>query len=207
MINSLGVLRTRWRLLAVTALLGGAAGLVALLAATPLYTTTTTTFVSVNGAATSAATSLDGSDLTGQRVASYVDIVTTSDVMAGVIEDLGLPLNPGQLADKIDVNNPRDTVSIEISVTDPNPALAQSAANATAEQFAELVARLETPKADAIPMVRVTTVEPAQLPTSPSSPLWVKYVGLGLLAGLAFGVLAVVRQSLRKAEEDVEVPG
>jgi len=206
MINSLGVLRTRGRLLAVTALLGGAAGLVAFLTTPPLYTATTTTFVSVNGAAMSAPTSLDGSDLARQRVTSYVDIVTTDNVMIGVIEDLGLPLTPGQLANKIDVNNPRDTVSIEISVTDPNPALAQSAANATAEQFTDLVTRLETPSTDEIPIVTVTTVEPAPLPSSQSSPLWTKYVGLGLLAGLAFGVLAVVAQGLRRVEQEAAIP-
>ena len=46
----LDALRSGWRLVAATTLIGVMAASIALMAATPLYTATASTFVSVNGA-------------------------------------------------------------------------------------------------------------------------------------------------------------
>ena len=188
----LDILRARWRLIIVTTLLGVMAAATASMLATPQYTATATTFVSVNGGDSTVGTALQGSLFAQDRVKSYVDVVSADGVMGAVIEDLGLPLSPGQLAGKIDVNNPLDTVTLEISATDPNPALAQSIANSTAEALGAEVARLETPSPDDKPLVTITTTQPAPLPTSPSSPRTMINLALGFLVGLAVGVGAAV---------------
>ena len=181
----------QWRLVAATALLGvGIAALVSM-AATPMYTATATTFVSVNaGRDTDVNSAYTGSLFAQQRVKSYADVVLSDAVMSGVIDDLGLPMSPSALAAKIAVKNPTDTVTLEISATDPNPALAQSIANATAEQLQRAVSDLEFPANNGEPLAKVTVTQPATLPTSPSSPRTPVNLAIGLALGLAAGGVA-----------------
>ncbi len=85
----LDILRARWRLIIVTTLLGVMAAATASMLATPLYTSTATVFVSVNGGDSSVGTALQGNLFAQDRVKSYVGIGTADDVMSAVIEDLG----------------------------------------------------------------------------------------------------------------------
>src|SRR3954463_1587794 len=108
----LDILRARWKLITVTTLLGVAVAAIASMLATPLYTAKATVFVSVGDNADVNA-AYTGSLFAQQRVKSYVDVVTSDDVMGPVVEKLGLPLTPQALASKVDVNNPLDTVNLE----------------------------------------------------------------------------------------------
>jgi len=200
--NFLGRLQASWRLLATTAIVGIMVAALALMAATPVYRATTATFVSVNDGNSTVATALQGSLFAQDRVKSYGYVATSDSVMSGVIEDLGLAVSPSQLADTINVNNPDDTVILEISATNPNPALAQSIANSAAEQLSTEVGRLESPAAGGDPLVTISTTQPAPLPTSPSAPRKPLYLTVGLLAGLVLGVGGVLVSSRRKVDED-----
>ncbi len=200
--NFLGRLRAGWQVLVATTLIGVVVATVALMAATPVYTATATTFVSVNGGDASVDAALEGSLFAQQRVKSYGYLLTSDPVMSGVIEDLGLPVTPSQLADKIDVNNPDDTVTLEVSATDPNPALAQSIANSAADQLGSEVARLESPAPGEEPLAKVNTTQPAPLPSSPSAPRMVVYLAVGFLAGLVVGIGVVAGSGRRKVDEE-----
>ena len=91
----------QWRLVAATALLGVAIAALVSMAATPMYTATTTTFVSVlAGLPASVSTAYTDSLLAQQRVKSYADVVPSDAVMSGVIDDLGLPMSPSALAEQ-----------------------------------------------------------------------------------------------------------
>ena len=188
----LDILRARWRLITITTLLGVIAAAVASMLATPMYTATATTFVSVNGGDETVGTALQGQLFAQDRVKSYVDVVTADGVMQAVSDDLGLNLSPSQLGAKISVNNPIDTVNLEISATDPNATLAQSIANSAAEALGEQVTKLEQPEGGGPPLVTITTTQPAPLPSSPSSPRTMINLALGFLVGLAIGVGAAV---------------
>ena len=188
----LDILRARWRLITVTTLLGVVAAALASMLATPQYTATASTFVSVRGGDSTVGTALQGSLFAQDRVKSYVDVVKADGVMGAVIDELGVPLSPSQLAAKIDVNNPLDTVTLEISATDPNPELAQAIANSTAKQLGDEVANLEQPAEGGEPLVTITTTQPAALPGAPSSPRTMINLALGFLVGLAVGVGAAV---------------
>ncbi len=83
-------------------------------------------------------------------------------------------------------------MSLEISATDPNPALAQSIANSTARALGTQVAELEQPAEGGAPLVTISTTDEAPLPTSPSSPRTMINLALGFLVGLAVGVGAAV---------------
>ncbi|HEX5017601.1 MAG TPA: Wzz/FepE/Etk N-terminal domain-containing protein, partial [Actinomycetes bacterium] len=188
----LDILRARWRLITVTTLLGVIAAAVASMMATPQYTATATTFVSVAGGDNTVATATQGNLFAQDRVKSYEKVVTAEGVMGRVIDELGLSLTPKQLASKIDVNVPLDTVTLDISATDPNPTLAQSIANTTAEALQAEVTTLEQPAGGGDSLVTISTIEPAAVPGSPSSPRTMINLALGFLVGLAIGVGAAV---------------
>ena len=152
----------------------------------------------MNGGDASVATALQGSLFAQQRVKSYVAVVTSDDVMSAVIEDLGLPLTPAQVAEKVDVNNPQDTVNLEISATDANPALAQSIADSTAEQLGRAVTELERSPDGGQALVQVATIQPAPLPQSPSSPRTALNIAIGLATGVVVGGCLALGLTLRE---------
>ena len=188
----LDILRARWRLIVVTTLLGVMAAAVASMLATPLYQSCTTRYVSANDSQLTVGTAYTASLFTQQQVKSYVEIVKSTSVMQAVAEDLNIPLTPGQVAGKIDVNNPLDTVNLEICATDPNPEQAQRIASTTADQFATFASSLEQPLEDGSALVSVQLLESANLPTTPVSPRTTINIALGFLVGLAIGVGAAV---------------
>jgi receptor protein-tyrosine kinase len=151
----LDILRARWKLIIVTTLLGVMAAAVASMLATPLYQSCTTRFVSASDGQTNLGTAYTGSLFTQGRVKSYVEAVRSTPVMQAVVEDLNVPLTPAQLSGKVDVNNPLDTVNLEICATDPNPEQAQRIATATATQFAAFVDSIELPSDDGTALIQI----------------------------------------------------
>jgi capsular exopolysaccharide synthesis family protein len=161
--------------------------------ATPMYTSTATVYVAVNnGNQDDVGTAYTGALFAQQQVKSYVDLVTSKDVMDAVLNDTGLNITTGELASKIDVNNPLDTVNLEISATDPNAANAQAIANSTARQLQTAVGEIVPTNVNGDPLVEISLVKDAPLPTSPSSPRTKINLALGFLVGLAIGVGAAV---------------
>ena len=106
-------------------------------------------------------------------------------------------LSIAALAEKIEASNPKDTVNLEISATDANPALAQSIADATAEQLGDAIAKLESPASGGEPLVQLTALIPAPLPTSPSSPRTALNIAIGLAIGVVVGGVLVLGLALR----------
>lgn len=212
------LLRRRWRLIAVCTLVGLLAAAGATLAQQPVYTATTSLFVAAQAGPEEGSggvgTAYTGGLFVQQRVKSYADIIGTPRVAALVVEDLGLDDAPGSVAQKITATAPLDTVLLDVAVEDPSPAKAQAIANSLAREFAALVDELERPQDGGPSPVKVSTVQPAQLPTSPTAPRPALNLALGLLVGLAVGAgSAVLRETLdttvknpEQAEEIVGAP-
>jgi capsular exopolysaccharide synthesis family protein len=96
------------------------------------------------------------------------------------------------LQGKITASAPPNTVLIDIAVNDRYAARARDIANAITHQFIQVVSNLETPQPQqgaAVSPVKVTVVQPAELPTSPSSPKKKLYLAIGLLLGLVAGIV------------------
>jgi capsular exopolysaccharide synthesis family protein len=125
-----------------------------------------------------------------------------------VIQSLRLGLTVDGLASEVSVSNPPDTVLLEIAVTDTDPQRAAAIANAVGDQFATTIAAIETPNDGGSAPVKITTTQPAAVPTAPSSPRIELNLALGFLVGLAFGVgVAWLRDQFDttlKAPEDLE---
>lgn len=193
----LRVLRERWRIVvaALSVALVAAGGTWYLQPAE--YTTSITLYVSAQSAESTDA-AFQGAQLSQQRVTSYVELVGSTRVTSEVVRQLRLPESPQAVAGMITASSTPDSVLIDVAVTDEVPERAAAIADATGEAFIDLVDELERPAvAGASPPVAVRIVQPAAVPTGPSSTGLSTALALGLLAGLGIGIAAaLVRNAL-----------
>ena len=204
-IDVLSLVKTLWRrkfLIVVTAF---AMAIVALGYSTfiikPNYTSTTRIYV-VNRQANENST-LTNQDLQAGTylVKDYKEIILSQDVLAKVIDDLKLNVQPSALAKKINVTVPTDTRIVSIAVSDGDAKEAARIANSLRQIAAEKIIAV-TKVSD------VTTLEEAEVPNSPSSPNIRRNTFIGFLAGgVLISVVILVVEVLDdrvKKPEDVE---
>ncbi|BBD43277.1 CspC family polysaccharide chain length determinant protein [Streptococcus anginosus] len=204
-IDVLSLVKTMWRrkfLIVVTAF---AMAIVALGYSTfiikPNYTSTTRIYV-VNRQANENST-LTNQDLQAGTylVKDYKEIILSQDVLAKVIDDLKLNVQPSALAKKINVTVPTDTRIVSIAVSDGDAKEAARIANSLRQIAAEKIIAV-TKVSD------VTTLEEAEVPNSPSSPNIRRNTLIGFLAGgVLISVVILVVEVLDdrvKKPEDVE---
>ncbi|QYM65214.1 polysaccharide biosynthesis tyrosine autokinase [Microbacterium sp. Se5.02b] len=129
-----------------------------------------------------------------QAVETYRTIITSSLVLAPVVEDLGLDAVPSGISATSALNS----TIVAISVSHRNPGQAARIANAVAESFATVVTdTLEKREQEAAFTIRVVTLEPAQVPTEPVAPNLQVSLMLGAVVGLAAGIgVALLRATL-----------
>lgn len=200
----LQILLKRWRIVvACTVLVLGAAGTLTYLTP-PTYAASATAFVSISSASTADTSLAASSQFAMQRVASYTEVVKSPDTLQPVIDKLGLTMSVRDLRAVVSAENPPDTVLIKVTATDTDPKRAQAIVNAVSDQMGVNIERLETPRdTGGKSPVKVTTTVPSLGPTSPISPKIPLNLALGLLAGLALGVVvAVIRE-----QQDTTVKG
>lgn len=204
-IDVLSLVKTLWRrkfLIVVTAF---AMAIVALgysaFIIKPNYTSTTRIYV-VNRQANENST-LTNQDLQAGTylVKDYKEIILSQDVLAKVIDDLKLNVQPSALAKKINVTVPTDTRIVSIAVSDGDAKEAARIANSLRQIAAEKIIAV-TKVSD------VTTLEEAEVPNSPSSPNIRRNTLIGFLAGgFLISVVILVVEVLDdrvKKPEDVE---
>ncbi len=189
-------LRRSWPLLIVCVTLGALVAAAVTWREAKVYAATETLVVSSNGG-DSAASAYQGGLLSQQRVKSYVDLVASDRIAAGVVAKLGLDLSPQVLRAHIKATAVPDTVLLRTVVTDGDPRRAQMIATAVGQVFSDAVAEIETPAPDRIPSVRVSVWETAKLPSTPVAPRPARAVSLGAVLGLLVSAgAAVARQRL-----------
>ncbi|NBM17518.1 polysaccharide biosynthesis tyrosine autokinase [Streptomyces sp. GC420] len=187
----LRALARSWPVVAVCALLGVGAGWAATALTTPVYEARTQLFVSApwSGDITQLA---QGNVFSLARVQSYASIVTSPQVTAPVVKELGLDTTPEELAGRITAEAPLETVLVNITVSDTDPRRAARTANAVATRFSLVIERLETPRGSDSdraprPPVKLGITQSASVPPQPVSPRPALNLSLGLLAGLLLG--------------------
>ena len=189
----LRTLRRGWRLIAasvgVCLLLGG----LIIVQSEPTYAATAELFVAP-GSGPSTAELVQGSAFFEDRVKTYALIVDSAVVLEPVVEELGLDESARSLASRVSATAPVETVLLQIRVTDTDPERAAAVANAAATRFQTVATELETVEgSDDEPVVRVTVVQPATVPTVPISPNKRLILVLATMIGLAIGfAIAVV---------------
>ncbi|MCQ2963881.1 Wzz/FepE/Etk N-terminal domain-containing protein [Streptococcus sp.] len=206
-IDVLYLLRKLWSKKFFIAFVGLLVGTIALLGSVffikPKYTSTTRIYV----VSRSSDTTLTNQDLQAGSylVNDYKEVITSSEVLASVIDQEKLSMSAGQLSGEISVNIPTDTRVISISVTDTDAQRACDIANTVREVAAEKIKAVT--KVDDI-----TTLESATKASHPSSPNVKKNAAIGFLAGAFVAIVGIlVAEALddrvRRPEDIEEVLG
>lgn len=197
-------LRARWWLPAVGLMVGSAIAIALSLVATPTYSARVQFFVSTTDSQTSGE-AFQGSMFSLDRVQSYARLITGEQLARRVVDDLRLDVSPGAVSGQISAEPMTDTVLIDVTVVDENPARAQQIAGAVGREFPSLVTELETPDGGGPSPIKVAVTDEPEIPTAPSSPNTTRNVLLGLAAGLLVGSTgAVVRAYLDRSVKDLD---
>jgi len=191
----LRIFRERWAIVLVLVLVGLAAAGALWYLRPKEYTAKLTMYVSAQ-TADSAQSAYQGAQLSQQRVTSYVELVASPRVTEEVVRRLQLPLSPDDLAEQIKASSALDSVLVGVAVTDTSPQRAAAIANAVGLVFSGLVTEIERPTAPgAQPPVAIRVVQPAPVPSIPSSTSLPVALVLGLLGGLALGIGAALARN------------
>jgi len=150
---------------------------------------------------TTSLTSLADIQMGTQLTNDYVVFVTSRPVVDKVIDNLKIEESYESLVGKISVNNPNNTRVLEITVSDYDPARAQSIVNELTDVAVERTAQIMDTDPPSV-------VDYGQVAEKPSSPNLMKNTVLGALvfAILAIAVMIVnylLNDSI-KTSEDVE---
>jgi polysaccharide biosynthesis transport protein len=185
----LRAVRRNWITLVALLLAGVIFGSAYTLLQTPKYEAHAQAFVST-GSTGSVSDLNQGGAFAQQAVTSYASLAVSPYVLERVVKDLGLHETAGVLANAVTATAPSDTVVIDITALDASPARAAAIANSVTKNLTSAVATVTQTRSTA--SVRVTQIERAFPPSTPSSPRLALNLALGLLIGLAIGVLATV---------------
>jgi succinoglycan biosynthesis transport protein ExoP len=193
-----------WLIVTATVLCAGAA-LVTSLATTPVYQGTAKLFVvAKTDPEGGTASAYEGALLSQQLVKSFAQIIESRATAEAALRLDPQPFTPRQLQDKISAEPAAETLLIDLSVEDTDPARAKRLANNVARAFIDAVPEFQSGSA-----LQVSLVEPALKPTEPVRPRTSLNVILGLVLGLMLGVgLAFLRELLDrsvKAPEELEI--
>lgn len=179
------MLALRWPVLVSVFIVVGAVLAAAGLLLPTVYTTTVRIVFTSNLSPDTEMTTRQISDLyLTSRLKTYAELVTTNQVMQPVIDSLGLDVTVADLVEQTEVTIPAGTTVIDLEVSAPTAGEAASTANRIANEMPWAVASLEGASTVAESPIKVTILQPADVPESPSSPN-IK-LNLVVAAGLAF---------------------
>jgi len=207
----LRAVRRSWILIALVSVIGAGVGGSWAMVSTPVFEAETELFVSVQPSAPDVNDVAQGNTAAQQKVSSYVAVVTSASVLQPVIDELDLGTTVAELADRVTAKSPANSVLIDITVRNTEPAAAKAVANAVAQSLIHVVTdRLEKPASGGPSLVRPEVIQPAVEPTAPATPNLFVDVLLGLVGALGLGIAgALLRQAfdtkVRTTADIVEV--
>jgi polysaccharide biosynthesis transport protein len=203
-LRSASPVRAYWLSALVFGLVGVAVAFAASMAATPQYEAHARLFVSTTGGAPMSNASYQETAASQQIALSLAKLISTEVVTERVVRSMHLDMSPSELSSKVEATVVPETVLIDLTVTDTSPTAAREIANSTAFEFSDFVDTLILKTSPSVPKPQVTLVQPAATPNAPVSPNTSRNLGLGLVAGLAAGlVVANLRERANKTVRDV----
>ena len=136
LVHALRVLRERWWVIVLCALVSLVVAVVYVERKPNQYTATASLQFTTNSIPSQLAGVGSGQslDVEGEKNTD-VQLVTTTHVAAMVIKALGLRTTPAELLDQVSASDPQNDYVIDIAATDENPQLARKIANSFAQQY------------------------------------------------------------------------
>jgi polysaccharide biosynthesis transport protein len=144
---------------------------------------------------------------------TYGALMTEGPILQKVIDDLQLRSSPSALSKDITVTPRTNTTILDITVSNTNPVLAAEVANQLMGDFITTMKQVQTQEnTPGTDQDNFVIIQPASVPTSPSSPNIPRNVLLAAVAGLLLAVGAILLrdyldQSVKSDEELIERTG
>ncbi len=197
------VLRRRWLTIALLFVIAVGASAAYAFTATKQYQSTATIFISAN--MRDASDNYAATYAISTRMETYADLATSGEVLDGVIDDLGLNLDVAGLTEKVSSEVVPATSQIKITVTDQDPAVAQTINTKLSEALADYLAEVETPSGTTSAQIIARVTDPADFNDSPVTPRTALDLVVAGLLGLVLGIgLAVARDVLDRTVSTLE---
>lgn len=182
--------------------------------APPEYTSTAQVIATFNaaqenGESTDISQQNTGGTYISSQIKSYPTLTTTEKVLSPVISKLGLDESVSELAKQLVVTNPSNTAFVNISAKSGDAQRSADIANAVAESLRTVVQQDLYGGSKGQSPIKLTVVQKATVPQSPSSPKKGLYLAIGVVLGVIVGVFAAVLKELlsTKVEETSDVRG
>jgi capsular polysaccharide biosynthesis protein/Mrp family chromosome partitioning ATPase len=185
----LQIFRERWVVIIAGFILG--AGVAAGLAFTlpPTYTARASLLLNVES---TEGTLSDRSQYSLDRISSYPELAFSEEVLAQTIEELGLDVSVGELSGYITAVNPATTLLLQIEAEAPSAQTAADIANSVAANVSAAVSDIENSSGDDRYRTTLDISNPATAPGGPAGPQKTIIIGVGVVAGLALGLIAAI---------------
>jgi succinoglycan biosynthesis transport protein ExoP len=197
----LRIIRKRLGLIVTAIVVCAVTALATSLATMPVYQgTAKLLIVAKTDAESDASSALQGALLSQQLLKSFAQMLESRSTAEAALRLDPQPFTPRQLQTKIQAEPITDTLLINLSVEDTDPARAKRLTNSVARGFISSVPDLQSGSA-----LRVSLVEPALAPTEPVRPRTRLNIALGLVLGLMLGVgVAFLREFLDRSVKTAE---
>ncbi len=171
---------------------------------TPQYQSTAKFYVNNSSLSnfSDAVSSITTGDISASRglVKTYIVILKTRETLNDVIDYSGVQRTYGQLKSMITAESVDSTEIFQVVVTSPDPQEAEKIANGIAYILPNRIK-------DIVDGTSAKVVEAAVVPSSPSSPNYVKNTMIGFLAGLLLMAAVVIMRALMditiRTEDDI----
>lgn len=168
----------------------------------PLYTASCTLILAQKDGGESSSVTQNDISLNDKLIATYKELAKSNTVVREVIKNLNMSkMTEEKLKSEININAVKETQILKISVTDEDPAKAQSIANKLSEVFVKKV--MEIYRID-----NINIVDDAELPTNPSNINHKKDIAIFTAGGLVLSILIVflidVLDATVKSPGDIE---
>ncbi|TAA72870.1 YveK family protein [Planococcus salinarum] len=178
------------------------AGVISFLVLTPVYQSSTE--ILVNQSPTEAGQLTNQNIQTDlQLINTYSGIIKSPAILDEVSAEIGEGLSTGQLIGKITVSNANQSQIVNITVQDPNPALAVEIANTTATVFEEKIQTLMNVDNVSILSLAVLSENPAPVAPNPMLNMAIAAV-VGLMLGVGIAFLLEYLDTSMKNQQDIE---
>lgn len=191
----LRIIRSRWWIIVLFAVLGGAVGGGVTALIPGQYEAKTQLFVSTTRGE-SVTEAYQNNLFAQERVRTYAGLANSAQVSQRVADELNDGLSAAEISAKVSAQPVKDTALLDITVVDRDAEQARSIAKSVANQLVRLVRELETPAVGGLAAAGVTIVDEAQLPQIKSSPSLVSNVVAGVAAGLLIGLVVAVARGI-----------
>lgn len=203
----LSILKSRWRFVAITLVIGTLITVGVTLATPTTYASRATLWITTPPSGV--IDSYQASVTATARAQSYANLANNPEVLQRAAERLNIGLTAPELARHVQTTVEEATLLIQVDTQAGSPELAQNIATVVADEIIRMVKEIETPSDSDIPapivarLAAKASVNPT--PVAPNLPLnLVTGIGLSLLAGVAGAVLREVLDSSVKDADDIE---